>query len=187
MRFKYYLKGLGMGIIFTTLIMTVSSVIHNNNLPDEEVIERAMELGMVMPDSEKKSENGLFGNKDDSESESDSETESDPKTEDSEIPSETVTETQMSSETESEPTTEEPETQTPPTQVEITQYVLHITWGDTPKMIAKELEENGIIEDWSDFRDYISDNGYAGKIRSGSYTITAGMSYEEIAKIITKS
>lgn len=181
MRFKYYLKGLGMGIIFTTLIMTVSSVIHNNNLSDEEVIERAMELGMVMPDSEKESENGLFGNKDDSESEGDSETESDPKTE-SEIPSET----------ESEPATkdsetQEPESQTPPTQVEITQYVLHVTWGDTPKMIAKELEENGIIEEWSAFRDYLSDNGYAGKIRSGSYTITAGMSFEEIAKIITKS
>lgn len=186
MRFKYYLKGLGMGIIFTTLIMTVSSVIHNK-LSEEEIIERAMELGMVMTDSEQKSENGLFGNKDDSESKDDSETESEPNTE-SAIPSETESE----SATESEPATEdsetqEPESQTPPTQVEITQYVLHVTWGDTPKIIAKELEENGIIEEWSAFRDYLSDNGYAGKIRSGSYTITAGMSFEEIAKIITKS
>ena len=48
MRFKYYLKGLGMGIIITTIIMTVSCVIHNNNLSDQEIIEKAMELGMVM-------------------------------------------------------------------------------------------------------------------------------------------
>lgn len=56
MRFKYYLKGLGIGIIFATLIMTVSSVIHNNNLSDEEIIKRAEKLGMVMLESETESE-----------------------------------------------------------------------------------------------------------------------------------
>ncbi len=80
MRFKYYLKGLGMGIIITTLVMSVSCVIHNNNLSDEEIIEKAMELGMIMPESENDSGNGLFGNhdKETSESKTDSETEDHP-------------------------------------------------------------------------------------------------------------
>ena len=196
MRFKYYLKGLGMGIIITTIIMTVSCVIHNNNLSDQEIIEKAMELGMVMPDSEKESENGLFGShdKESSESKEDSESEGEPQSgseseiEPTETESEFPTESELPTETESstEPETEEPSTQTPPQHVEITQYVLHIQWGDTPRMIANELFENGMIDNASKFRKYLADNKYAGKLRSGTYTITKGMTYEEIAKMITK-
>ncbi len=46
MRLKYYLRGLGIGIILTTLILTVSRV--NHRLSDQQIINRAMELGMVM-------------------------------------------------------------------------------------------------------------------------------------------
>ena len=182
MRFKYYLKGLGMGIIITTIIMTVSCVMHNNNLSDEEIIKKAIGLGMVMPDSENESTSGLFGNndKESSESENDSDSEGEPQSgSESEIE---PTETESESPTESE----EPATQTPPQHVEITQYVLHIQWGDTPKMIANELFENGMIDSASKFRKYLADNKYAGKLRSGTYTITKGMTYEEIAKMITK-
>ncbi|MBO5096822.1 MAG: endolytic transglycosylase MltG [Agathobacter sp.] len=218
MRFKYYLKGLGMGIIITTIIMTVSCVMHNNNLSDEEIIKKAIKLGMVMPDSENESASGLFGNNDkessDSENDSDSEgepqsgseSEIEPTETESEIPSESElpSETELPSESETpnesessseieppseneSPTeSEEPATQTPPQHVEITQYVLHIQWGDTPKMIANELFENGMIDSASKFRKYLADNKYAGKLRSGTYTITKGMTYEEIAKMITK-
>ena len=59
MKLKYYLRGLGMGILFATIVMMV----HNNNLPPEEIIKQAKELGMIMPeDTEEK--NGLWGDKD---------------------------------------------------------------------------------------------------------------------------
>ena len=45
-----------MGIIITTIIMTVSCVMHNNNLTDQEIIEKAMERGMIMPENEKESD-----------------------------------------------------------------------------------------------------------------------------------
>lgn len=198
MRFKYYLKGLGMGIIITTIIMTVSCVMHNNNLSDEEIIKKAIELGMVMPDSENESASGLFGNndKESSESENDSDSEGEPQSgseseiepTETEIPneSESSSEIQPPSESEIPTESEEPATQTPPQHVEITQYVLHIQWGDTPRMIANELFENGMIDSASKFRKYLADNKYAGKLRSGTYTITKGMTYEEIAKMITK-
>ena len=114
-----------MGIIVTTIIMTVSCVIHNNNLSDEEIIEKAMALGMVMPDSEQESEAGL--------------------------------------------------------------YELVIQLGDTPQIVADELYKNGMVENASEFRKYLEDNGYSEKLRSGSYTITKDMNYEEIAKLITKT
>lgn len=46
MKLKYYLRGLGIGIVVTTLILSVA--LHNKGqMTDAEVIERAEELGMV--------------------------------------------------------------------------------------------------------------------------------------------
>ncbi len=192
MKFKYYLKGLGMGIVFATIILTVSSMVHKDELSDQEIIDKAMELGMIMPESQDVESTS----KTDAPTESDTTTELDIVTE---VTSETEPETTSDSETISQPestseqeTTSEPESTSEsqsqgPIHVEITQYVLHIAYGDTPRMIATELYENGVIDDAAAFREYLSDNGYAKKLRSGSYTITVGMTYEEIAQLITKS
>ncbi len=51
MKLKYYLRGLGIGIILTTLIITISG--SRNKLSDSEIITRAMELGMVMKEDPK--------------------------------------------------------------------------------------------------------------------------------------
>lgn len=50
MKLKYYLRGLGLGIIFTTIILMISFWSHKNDISDEEVIRRAERLGMVMKD-----------------------------------------------------------------------------------------------------------------------------------------
>ena len=191
MRFKYYLKGLGMGIIVTTIIMSVSCMLHNNNLSDQKIIEKAMDLGMVMPDSENNAESGLFGNSDTDESQSDSNKESDETDDVSEsettVESETPVESEAPVESETPTESEEPSTQTPPQNIEITQYVLHVVWGDYPRKIATELYEIGMVDDAKAFQKYLGD--YCEKkrkeIQVGTYTITKGMTYEEIAILIT--
>lgn len=185
MRFKYYLKGLGMGIIVTTIIMSVSCMLHNNNLSDQEIIEKAMGLGMVMPDSENDAESGLFGNSDADDSQSDSNKESAETDDVSESDTPVESEAPVESETPTE--SEEPSTQTPPQNIEITQYVLHVVWGDYPRKIATELYEIGMVDDAKAFQKYLGD--YCEKkrkeIQVGTYTITKGMTYEEIAILIT--
>ncbi len=48
MNLKYYLRGLGIGIIVSVIIMFVISLqSDNNSMTDEEIIQRARELGMV--------------------------------------------------------------------------------------------------------------------------------------------
>lgn len=186
MKFKYYLKGIGIGIIFATIILVISGFIHKDNLSDEEIIKRAKELGMVMADSEE-SDDGLFGKKEDSETESEPESQA---PSESQMESESQPESEVPSESESQPESpseSESEVQKEPVTEESTQYVFHVLPGDTPKIIARKLEELGLVDSASDFRAYLSDNGYAKKIRTGSYTITVGMSYEEIADIITRS
>lgn len=53
MRFKYFMRGLGVGILFCTLIMFAAYQTSPNRLfTDEEVMARAKELGMVEGDSD---------------------------------------------------------------------------------------------------------------------------------------
>lgn len=51
MKLKYYLRGLGVGIILTTLIISISG--SQRKLSDNEIITRAMELGMIMKEDPK--------------------------------------------------------------------------------------------------------------------------------------
>lgn len=46
MKLKYYLRGLGIGILVTTVILSLVGI-GRKNVTDEEVIKRAKELGMV--------------------------------------------------------------------------------------------------------------------------------------------
>ncbi len=59
MKLKYYLRGLGIGIIITTIILMIGFSRKGSSLSDEEIIERASRLGMVM--QEKSDAGGLPG------------------------------------------------------------------------------------------------------------------------------
>lgn len=174
MKLKYYLRGLGMGVIFATLIMTVSSVIHNNNLSEETIIKEARKLGMVMPEEE--SENGLWAT-------------SENETEDSEIPEEVVngteveeSETVVESETVDESETEkEPETAG---EKNITLVKVQVYPGATARQVAQTLYDNGLIDDAENFRIYLGQTGYAKHICIGEFLIPMGASYEEICDIL---
>lgn len=52
MKLKYYLRGLGLGIIFTTIVLLISFHTREVNISDEEIIKRAGKLGMVMKEEE---------------------------------------------------------------------------------------------------------------------------------------
>ena len=53
MRFKYYLRGCGFGIMFTAIMLTVAFHTRGvKEISNEEVIRRAEALGMVMPGEE---------------------------------------------------------------------------------------------------------------------------------------
>ena len=47
MRLKYYLRGLGIGIIFAVIIMMIGFHDNKQSMSDTEIIEKAKTLGMV--------------------------------------------------------------------------------------------------------------------------------------------
>ena len=200
MKLKYYLRGLGIGIIITTLILMIAGAGQKKELTDEEIIKRAEALGMVMEedqlfsnseknnDTEKIEETEVTENTEPAtEQESETVTEIEQATEDTsetvpevesevESESEIQTETEQSSETESEMETE----------IEVTgeSYHLVIKSGAIPRLICAELEENGVIEDAASLRKYLTDVGFVKYISVGEYDIPYGSSNEEVYQIL---
>ena len=51
MKLKYYLRGIGIGMIVTTVILMIAFSVHREQpLSDDEIRERAEQLGMIMPE-----------------------------------------------------------------------------------------------------------------------------------------
>ena len=186
MKLKYYLRGLGIGIIVTTVILAVSFSKKEIKMSDEEIMARAAQLGMVMQETET-TEQG--------------DTEQDPDGTDTGAKTEVVTEQTASELLEERTAAEETAQNTEAAAEDVAAeaqaqqeaagaedpsgvYRLVIQKGDVCRIVCEKLAENGVISDAETFRQYLSQIGYASNMRVGNYDIPYGLSNEEIAKIL---
>lgn len=79
----------------------------------------------------------------------------------------------------------EPEPQ--PNQGPIGDVKFEVKQGDYLSTVATHLKEKGLIDDKAAFISKVEEMKLDSKIKPDIYTITAGSTYEEIAKIITKT
>ena len=177
MKLKYYLRGLGIGMAVTALILGISFSGRQGQeaqtLTDEQIRERASELGMV--DS---SELTLAALQNSAQPQTTMEPEV---TEESETMTkpEVTAEPEMTTKPEA---TEEPELITAPEQ---SQTTITIKKGSDSGSVSRMLYEAGLVENAKAFDNYLCNNGYSRSINPGIYEIAPGTSEEEIAKIIT--
>ena len=169
MKLKYYLRGLGIGVFVSVIVMTVA---FGNRKPmtDEEIKARAKELGMI--------ENSVLAdmNKEDVQD-----------TEDIKEP-ENTQDTEDTKEPEDTQDTEDEEDQKPQTPENPNEGTITITvvGGDNSWTVSKRMEEAGLIESAKDFDTHLCRYGYDKKISVGSYKIPVTATHEEMAKILTK-
>lgn len=187
MNFKYYLRGLGIGIFMTAIIMTLAHA-NDQSLSNEEIKARAKQLGMI--EDTVLTEMG---------------TEEATETETAEA--ETVeTENSETESLDAEPT--EAPTAAPTTKpvqtadnedvamggrtqtVEKTEspddiYTITINTGESSFAVCTKLEEAGLVAQASAFDSYLCQYGYDKKIRIGTYEIPIDADTETIANIIT--
>lgn len=182
MKLKYYLRGLGIGILVTTVILSLAGV-GRKNMTDEEVVKRAKELGMVestllsdLPDQTKTDEVRPTEPEISLQPET-SEPEAGPEPEESASTPETPVAP--------EETPVSPEDGNPDIPAGET-VTLVIGRGESSTTVSKNLKKAGIVEDAAAFDRFLCNNGYDKKIITGTYEIPYGASEEEIAKIITR-
>ncbi len=176
MRRKDYLRGLGMGILVTVLILTIAG---GGEMTDAQVRARAMELGMVDGQNTTLDEVREQTSEQNTEEESRSESsEAEPLQESSEEESAPESSTSEAAS----------ETEEATTEAEVAQPVtITVVRGDSSVSVSRDLAAAGMVESAKDFDAYLCSNGYDKRISVGTFTIQPGSTYEEIAKIITKS
>ncbi len=237
---KYYLRGLGIGIAVTAIIMGIA-VSGDKAMTDDEIIARAKELGMV--------ENTVLTNSDDEaggEENTDAQDGADeaedvaqfgqenPKPEDLTVPDEedgtaadkeegedivtpadadkpdTADDGQETPGSSEEPGQEEeqdtagdiaddaetgnetPESQTGNRQesgggiiTSATVKTITINHGDGSYTVARKLADVGVVTSADTFDSFLCQNGYDKRLRTGTFSIPADASDEQIARIVT--
>lgn len=199
MKLKYYLRGLGVGIAVTALLLGLSG--KKESLTDAEIMARARELGMTentvlaeleteeVPQTEEVPETVP------AEEETESE-ETDTVIEEATVSSEAEMETEGTaevSETEALENTESsqeaaPEKAEETAKAEEEREIIRITVrsGETSWPVAQRVQEAGLVSDAAAFDDFLCDNGYSRYLRAGEYDIPAGSTQEEIARILAR-
>lgn len=221
---KYYLRGLGIGIAMTAIIMGIS-LSGDKSMSNDEIIARAKELGMVEntvlskpTDEEEKSGNTenveneqdiadnpqdtLESNPDDiaatddiaeddeGDSRVDNDSEDQPDSEDAGVEDSETEYAEITGEEENNPEeNEESEGGEPEpangTVASSELKVITINSGDGSYTVAKKLADVGVITSAKNFDTYLCENGYDKRLRTGTYSIPADASDEQIARIVT--
>lgn len=190
MKLRYYLRGLGTGILVTALILG-RLIGESRPLTDAEIKAKALTLGMVDANSMSLSDvggNGSFSQESQNagsvtgSSEPDAGKATD--TDDAANPGVTDSPDSATSPVPSMSSEITPETITPvPDSAE--SVTVEIFRGDSSYTVSKRLEEAGLVADAREFDAYLVDNGRSRTIRAGIYRIPVGASWEEIADIIS--
>lgn len=201
MKKKYFLRGMGIGIIITALMFSLVLFLTNqsNAMSDREIMAKAAELGMVMPEEKKtisdssneSDENGsttvetLTGDdveptRDDTEDEIGNEPRPNSTT-NSTTTNKSINKTESSNDNKTEESNESSVNINGANNVNFV-----IKQGQDSYAVGENLKKAGIVDDASKFNLYLEQNGYDKKLKAGSFKIRQGSDYKTIAEALTK-
>lgn len=198
MKLKYYLRGLGIGVIVTALLMGIALSGRKETLTDDEIRQRALELGMsddtaVLSDALLPESEAAANNQEDMEAEPE---EGKQEVSESEVPEPEAAGEEPDESEEAEAEKNKPkdadkassEAQPDETGTITTGEIITITVnsGDGSKTVANKLQEAGVIADATAFDLYLCQNGYDKRIAAGTHEIKAGATEAEIAEALTR-
>ena len=214
MNLKYYLRGLGIVIIVTALIIVFGTSCRKETLSSEEIKERAKALGMteertVLSDT-------ITGQQMNSEGEGDLE---EPEAAATSTPTSQPVATPTPSATEEPIATPSPDKTVEPTKeptpsatiepaavptaeptavpkgkpveaegaVQSSEKIsIQVNSGDGSLTVCKKLEEAGLVASASEFDSYLYQNGYDKRLGTGTFEIPANADQEQIARILAR-
>ena len=229
-KFRFYIRGLGIGVLITALILIISHNLSSGHMTDEEVRARAAELGMVdgsnytlaqnedpakteneegdketddkengkgtdetqqdteLSEEEKKAQEEAGKKKAEEEAEQKrleeekkAQEEAEKKKAEEEAEKKRIEEEKKAQE-EAEKKKAEEEAEKPDVPTGAVSFT--VSSGQGSETISSNLYRAGLVDDAKAFDLYLENNGYSRKLRTGTYTISPGLSYSELAQIL---
>lgn len=225
MELKYYLRGLGIGIAMTAIIMGIA-LSGKRTMTDEEIIARAKELGMVentvllnatddaaqedaddvsgigQDIAEQPQEDDVAGStapdqddaaaigsteqdRDDMAAVDDTEADPDDMTPDEDTAPDRDDVADDSAEEDGETDSETESDNANETITSAALKTITIKGGEGSYTVAKKLEDVGVVTSAANFDTFLCEHGYDKRLRTGTFSIPADASDEQIARIIT--
>lgn len=221
---KYYLRGLGIGIAVTAIIMGIVQS-GGRTMTDKEIIARAKELGMVentvlsdtidentekentdenaagdpavtdqsqdkTPQDSAKTDDAVQTAGDNvSAGETDAQKDADDAEAESgaDRPDDADATSDRTEDVEEEPEIEEEEAPADANEIITSAAIKTITVnsGDGSYTVAKKLADVGVVTSAETFDTFLCQNGYDKRLRTGTFSIPADASDEQIARIVT--
>lgn len=200
MKRKFYMRGLGLGIILTSILFMIGIAL-GNPMSDSAVRRRARQLGMVDGNTASGDANSRTLKEIEEEKKASSDKKSKTKTtvttdKKTGVKTKTTTTTKphSSGDTPSDGKKEDKEEKaadkkektegqkkTSDKSVKVT-----VSRGDSSLDVGKKLESAGIVDSATDFNHFLEKNGYDRTIHSGTYSFKKGTSYQNIASVFSK-
>lgn len=192
MKLRYYLRGLGIGIVVTAIIMSFTR--QPEKLTDAQIKMRALELGMVeesvLADLQKDKETASNEEHNIPAFEDIVEVEVEDEESENKVEEETEVETDSniegSSDAESDVETDvEEDTSAVKDDSVVEHYILiSVEGGNDSFTVSEKLYEAGLVNSATEFNQYLVRNGYDRRLRTGNHEIPADATEEEMAKIL---
>lgn len=197
MKLRYYLRGIGTGMIVTALILSIALGNGNEKMTEEQIKAKAAELGMVeeklLSDIQNETEKTDLETTEEADLETTEEadpeatenatTEATDSADDNLI--ENVEEIQVDESAIETAEDRSDESVTQETATTLSEVTIEVKGGESSVAISKKLEEAGIVTSAAEYDKYLCDNGYDKKICVGTHVIPEDADYPEIAKILT--
>ena len=185
MKRKYFLRGLGLGLITASLMFAFAFIFYKPTLSESEIKKQAKALGMVESTNNKNSSNQSTDEKDSDKKKSESDTDSKDDSKNG-VVTNTVTNPDGSTTT----TTSIPGDVSKLGDKSATtnsgkNIVISVAGGENSAAVSLDLFHKGLVSDNAEFDKYIESTGKDNSIRPGTYEIPEGSTYAQIADIIT--
>lgn len=182
MRFKYYLRGIGIGVTLATLLLTISfyfgkDSLSKEKLTDEEIIERALELGMTMPEEEVGDTDEVVANSSLEENADSIQAAAD----------DASTKNTAENENSEEYTLEQAIADASKDEggdSTVTYVPFRIRGGESSEVICRNLKKSGLIDSEKEFNKYLNKLNADNAISTGNFYIPTGSSYDDIAALL---
>ncbi len=215
MKRKYYMRGLGVGILATSMIFLIALTISGYPMSDDDIRRKAAALGMVdasgdatgVEDSktlvQAKKEQEDTDTKDTNKTEIDKKSDSKATSQKDEDKAKDKNDTSKDDKKKGTKTTEKKgnttvinrtgdkvdKQDTAPTSTKNDNgtVTFKIRSGEDSATVGANLYKAGLVDSGFDFNTYLEQNGYDTSIHPGTYTISSGSTYQQIAGIITRS
>ena len=193
MNFKYYLRGLGTGIVVTLIIVTISNSLRGS----KTISENAAQPSSVQSTS---AIEAILNNQRTTQAYEDATSEDTTSADVTSADTPSAETVSVTDEYEAGTATKSgmwyqvntsDNSKTVSGNVQQGQQERNITVSfetiRSSEAAAQLLEKAGIVDNWRNFNSYLVNNGYDRKVSGGTFSFSGNESYEEIAKTITKS